>query len=148
MVLPIIVGIGVTLIALTTKSTISAIQKFKFLTPVMIASLNNIRIENDFTTTSSHLMKNGKLHPDHEMHSFIRSNFANAGFDDIMTETEALKIMGIDANEILKLDKKILKDRYRKLMIMNHPDKNGSQYLTQKINQAKDILDKSYMFKK
>lgn len=42
----------------------------------------------------------------------------------------------------------MIRDRYRRLMILNHPDKNGSQYLSQRINQAKDILDKSYMVNK
>lgn len=65
-----------------------------------------------------------------------------------MTEQEALMIMGIEGDEIMHMDKKLLKERYRKLIVMNHPDKLGSQYLSQKINQAKDILDKSYLFKK
>ena len=64
-----------------------------------------------------------------------------------MTELEALLILGIEGDEIVNFNKKLLRDRYRKLMILNHPDKNGSQYMSQKINQAKYVLDNSYMFK-
>ncbi|KAG5417401.1 MDJ2 [Candida metapsilosis] len=62
-----------------------------------------------------------------------------------MTEQEALLILGIEGDDILNVDKKMVRDRYRKLMVLNHPDKQGSQYLSQKINEAKDVLDKSYM---
>lgn len=65
-----------------------------------------------------------------------------------MTENEALLVLGIEANEISKLDRNLLRQRYRKLMVMNHPDKNGSQYISQKINEAKDVLEKSYLLKK
>lgn len=145
MVLPIIIGVGATIIALTAKSTIAAVQKFRWLTPAMIASLNNIRIENP---TTSIILKDGKPHPHHKMHEFLRSKYPLAGFGEPITEQEALSIMGIEGDDILNLNKEMLKSRYRKLMVMNHPDKNGSQYITQKINQAKEILDKSYMINK
>lgn len=65
-----------------------------------------------------------------------------------MTEQEALLILGIEGDDILNVDKKMVRDRYRKLMVLNHPDKQGSKYISQKINEAKDVLDKSYMVNK
>lgn len=139
MVLPIIIGIGATVVALTTKSLISAYRKYALLTPRMIASLNNIRLESS---------SSGEGHEHNEMHRFLKSRYPRAGFQSTMTEQEALLVLGIEGEDIMKFDKKMLRERYRKLMIVNHPDKNGSEYLSQKINQAKDILEKSYLFKK
>lgn len=82
------------------------------------------------------------------MHEFLRAKYPLVGFSEPMTEQEALDIMGIEGDDILNLNRQMLKTRYRKLMVMNHPDKNGSQYITQKINQAKDVLEKSYMINK
>ncbi|ABN66249.2 mitochondrial chaperonin of the DnaJ family [Scheffersomyces stipitis CBS 6054] len=142
MVLPIIVGIGATVLALTAKSTIAAYRKFLFLTPQMIASLNNINLVDD--QGDSRLDKSD---PNFSHIRFLRSHYPNAPFSEPMTESEALLILGIEGDEIVNFNKKLLRDRYRKLMILNHPDKNGSQYMSQKINQAKYVLDNSYMFK-
>lgn len=140
MVLPILIGVGVTVLALTAKSTILAASKYRHLTPAMIASLNNLKA----ATPDTRLDPN---HPHYNDINNIRNKYLNQGFNNKMNEREALLIMGIDSDEIMNLNKSVIKDRYRKLMVMNHPDKNGSQYLTQKINEAKDILDKSYLFK-
>lgn len=140
MVLPIIAGIGVTILALTAKTTIAAYRKYLHLTPEMIASLNNITIKKSTQIDHSH--------PHSSQHSFIRNHYPNSGFQQKMTEEEALKILGIEGDDIVNLDKEMLKNRYRKLIIMNHPDKHGSQFLSQKINEAKDILDRSYLFRK
>lgn len=139
MVLPIVVGIGATVVALTLKTTVSAVRKFNLLTPSMIASLNNIKVAEESPRFSNH--------PHATQHQYLRNRFPNLPFSSRMTEQEALLIMGIEGNDIMKLNKTMLKTRYRQLMIMNHPDKNGSQYLTQKINQAKDTLEKSYLMK-
>lgn len=138
MVVPIIVGIGITLAALTAKLTISAFRKYAVLTPQMIASLNNIKLTG---VQSSDITLNDHL-------QFLTLKFPNTPFRNPMTEQEALLILGIKEDEILDLSKSLIKKRYRQLIILNHPDKNGSQYLSQKLNQAKEILENSYMINK
>ncbi|CAH2355260.1 mitochondrial DnaJ homolog 2 [[Candida] railenensis] len=145
MVLPIIVGIGATVIALGAKASISAYRKYLHLTPQMIASLNNITLHSSSQINRDIL--NGKRHKDAAQHMFLLQNYPKSGFDDEMTEREALLILGIEGDDILRFDRKMLKDRYRKLVVVNHPDKHGSQYISQKINQAKNVLEKSYLLK-
>ncbi|CUM66213.1 uncharacterized protein PRCAT00003872001 [Priceomyces carsonii] len=139
MVVPIIIGVGVTIIALTAKSTVAAYRKFIHLTPQMIASLNNIQLNRETSLD--------KTHPHYQEHLKILKAFPQrVGFQQRMTEQEALQILGINPEDIMHLRKNDLKKRYREMMVANHPDKHGSVYLAQKINQAKDILEKSYMF--
>ncbi|KAI5970462.1 MDJ2 [Candida margitis] len=144
MVVPIVLGIGVTVIALTARATISAYRQYLHLTPAMIATLNNIKLTNidDISSTVK------KSDPRYLHYKFLRSKYPNRTFLTPMTEQEALLILGIEGDDILNVDKKMVRDRYRKLMVLNHPDKQGSKYISQKINEAKDVLDKSYMVNK
>ncbi|KAI3406728.2 MDJ2 [Candida oxycetoniae] len=144
MVLPIVGGLGVTIIALTVKASIKSYKQYINLTPQMIASLNGIKL----THTNDHLSKISKSDPRYRHYKFLRSKYPNRNFLSPMTEQEALFILGIEGDDILNVNKAMIRDRYRKLMILNHPDKNGSVYLSQKINEAKDVLDKSYMVNK
>lgn len=141
MVLPIIIGVGATAAALTAKTLFSAYRKYAFLTPEMIASLNNIKVENHWNSVDH-------SHPHSSHHYYIRQHFENAGFGQKMTEQEALQILGITGDNIAHVNSQMVKDRYRKLMVANHPDKNGSQYLSQKINEAKAVLDRSPLTRK
>ncbi|KAI5964877.1 MDJ2 [Candida pseudojiufengensis] len=145
MVLPIILGIGVTVLALTTKATIQAYRQYLHLTPQMIATLNNIKLMNPDDSSSKWIKKSD---PNYKHYQFLKSKYPNKNFNSTMTEQEALFILGIEGDDILNLNRNLIRSRYRKLMGVNHPDKNGSIYLSQKINEAKDILDKSYMVNK
>ena len=53
-----------------------------------------------------------------------------------MTRTEALKVLGL---EVSATDEEI-RAAHRRLILQNHPDKGGSDYLASKINEAKDVL--------
>lgn len=143
MVLPIAIGVGVTIAALTGKAVVRAVHRFNRLSPQMIAALNQIRL--DTTNPDSHLATL-ELRASHLR--YLKSRFNATGFPEKMTEREALLVMGIEAADISSLTRDSLKQRYRKLMVMNHPDRSGSVYLCQKINQAKDVLDQSYLLKK
>ncbi|ANZ75759.1 BA75_02464T0 [Komagataella pastoris] len=133
MVLPIIVGLGLTAAALTFRSGLRAYYRYVKLTPTMIAHLNGI-----------HLSK------PHTQNDVMKLKFAQypGGFFNPITESEALLILGIPQSDIVSLTHEKLKKRHRQCMLINHPDKGGSPFLAMKINQAKEVLEKSYMFRK
>ena len=67
---------------------------------------------------------------------FLLRNFKNPSYSKPMNKKEALEILGLNSNasknEILK--------RYQDLMKINHPDKGGSEWVTKKLNQARETL--------
>eukprot|EP00455_Lapot_gusevi_P004892 TRINITY_DN1203_c0_g1_i4.p1 TRINITY_DN1203_c0_g1~~TRINITY_DN1203_c0_g1_i4.p1 ORF type:complete len:105 (-),score=27.53 TRINITY_DN1203_c0_g1_i4:355-669(-) len=64
--------------------------------------------------------------------------FYEGGFQDKMTRREAALILG--CRESSTKDRVL--ERYRKVMILNHPDRGGSPYIASKINEAKELLHK------
>ncbi|KAJ5077509.1 hypothetical protein M0811_06032 [Anaeramoeba ignava] len=58
------------------------------------------------------------------------------GFETQMTRNEAAKILNVKKSS--SHDK--IKEAHLKLIYLNHPDRGGSEYLSSKINQAKDLL--------
>ncbi|MEM7616985.1 MAG: hypothetical protein AAF195_01230 [Pseudomonadota bacterium] len=56
-----------------------------------------------------------------------------------ITYEEALQILDLPDD----WDKELLMQRYHKIISKNHPDTGGSEYLTKKINSAKDFLLKT-----
>lgn len=72
-------------------------------------------------------------------------NFLKNIFFSKKTESVNFKKMDREeALEILGLDRKATKDeiieRYNKLIKKNHPDLGGSEWITKRINKARDIL--------
>ena len=53
-----------------------------------------------------------------------------------MDRAEALEILGLDR----KATKGEIIERYNKLIKQNHPDLGGSEWITKRINKARDIL--------
>ena len=53
-----------------------------------------------------------------------------------LTESEALKILGLDKGS----SEKIINKKYKYLMKYIHPDSGGSEYISKLINEAKDRL--------
>ncbi|KAG6853986.1 hypothetical protein C0991_011849 [Blastosporella zonata] len=68
------------------------------------------------------------------------TEWAKGGFRAKMDRKEAIQILGLKDGPQLRTK---LKDAHRHIMLANHPDRGGSPYLASKINEAKDLLDKT-----
>ncbi|KAL7785520.1 mitochondrial import inner membrane translocase subunit TIM14 [Trichoderma ceciliae] len=66
--------------------------------------------------------------------------FYKGGFEPRMTKKEASLILSLSEQSVTK-DK--IRKAHRTLMLLNHPDRGGSPYLATKVNEAKELLDKS-----
>eukprot|EP00252_Welwitschia_mirabilis_P002242 TRINITY_DN12150_c0_g1_i1.p1 TRINITY_DN12150_c0_g1~~TRINITY_DN12150_c0_g1_i1.p1 ORF type:complete len:112 (+),score=10.10 TRINITY_DN12150_c0_g1_i1:335-670(+) len=62
--------------------------------------------------------------------------FYDGGFQPSMTRREAALILGVRE----KANPEKIKESHRRVMIANHPDAGGSDYLATKVNEAKDLL--------
>ncbi|KAK0193835.1 related to Mitochondrial import inner membrane translocase subunit tim14 [Armillaria ostoyae] len=66
--------------------------------------------------------------------------WVKGGFKAKMDRKEAIAILGLKDGPLLR---NRVKDAHRHIMLANHPDRGGSPYLASKINEAKDLLDKT-----
>ncbi|KKZ66266.1 mitochondrial import inner membrane translocase subunit tim14 [[Emmonsia] crescens] len=66
--------------------------------------------------------------------------FYKGGFEPRMNKREATLILELSERS---LNKDKIRAHHRKLMLINHPDRGGSPYLASKINEAKELLEKS-----
>lgn len=65
--------------------------------------------------------------------------YYRGGFEPVMNKREASLILGVSPNS--NIDK--IKQAHKRIMLLNHPDRGGSPYMAAKINEAKDILEKT-----
>ena len=72
--------------------------------------------------------------------TFLKSIFFSKKTESVnfnkMDREEALEILGLDR----KATKDEIIERYNKLIKKNHPDLGGSEWITKRINKARDIL--------
>jgi len=66
--------------------------------------------------------------------------WVKGGFKAKMDRKEAIAILGLKDGPLLR---NRLKEAHRNIMLANHPDRGGSPYIASKINEAKDLLDKT-----
>ncbi|CAL9732553.1 mitochondrial DnaJ homolog 2 [Monosporozyma unispora] len=144
MVLPILIGSGVTLIAVSLQSAVRAWNVYKTLSPIAIAKLNGIYIKENHSLQTDLKFQSNRLNP------ILKQQLEQyyGGFHLRMNESEALLILNISTEEIKTLDDTMLKRKYRKALIQNHPDKGGSPYMATKINEARELLSKSMLIRK
>lgn len=71
--------------------------------------------------------------------SLANNKYYKGGFEPKMTKREASLILGVSPTA----SKTKVKEQFKKIMSVNHPDRGGSPYVAAKINEAKDLLEKS-----
>ncbi|XP_050693020.1 mitochondrial import inner membrane translocase subunit TIM14-like [Eriocheir sinensis] len=69
---------------------------------------------------------------------WANSKYYKGGFDPKMTKREASLILNVSPNA----NQQKVRAAYKRMMLTNHPDRGGSPYISSKLSEAKDILDK------
>lgn len=68
--------------------------------------------------------------------SWFARNYYDGGFEEKMSRREAALILGV--RETATVER--IKEAHRRVLLLNHPDRGGSAFLSAKINEAKDLL--------
>ncbi|KAK4880168.1 hypothetical protein RN001_008314 [Aquatica leii] len=79
-----------------------------------------------------------KTFPKLNVESMTTARYYKGGFDPKMNRREAALILGVSPTA----NKSKIRDAFKKVMAVNHPDRGGSPYIASKINEAKDFLEK------
>lgn len=66
----------------------------------------------------------------------LAKRFYRGGFEEKMTRREAALVLGVRESATPER----VRERHRKMLMANHPDKGGSTYIAEKVNEAKDFL--------
>ncbi|KAK5111008.1 mitochondrial import inner membrane translocase subunit TIM14 [Meristemomyces frigidus] len=66
--------------------------------------------------------------------------FYKGGFEKTMTRREAALILETSERGGTK---EMVRKKHRQMMLANHPDRGGSPYLATKINEAKEVMEKT-----
>lgn len=72
--------------------------------------------------------------------SALGKAYYKGGFEKTMNRREAALILETSERGITK---DMIRKKHRQLMLLNHPDRGGSPYLATKINEAKELLEKT-----
>lgn len=82
---------------------------------------------------------NGIRTPNNRHRDPLDELMLRGGFQAEMDHIEAMMILGFGPDD--KVDQKTIKSRYRRMMMLNHPDRGGSPMLSMKINKARELLE-------
>ncbi|EGP87684.1 unnamed protein product [Zymoseptoria tritici ST99CH_1A5] len=70
----------------------------------------------------------------------LGKSYYKGGFEKTMNRKEAALILETSERGITK---EMIRKKHRQMMLLNHPDRGGSPYLATKINEAKELLEKT-----
>jgi len=70
--------------------------------------------------------------------AFGANDYYKGGFEKPMSKKEAFMILGIKDSAT----KEEVKEAHRRIMLKNHPDNQGSSFISAKVNEAKDMIIK------
>lgn len=79
-----------------------------------------------------------KTLPKFDVESMATARYYKGGFDPKMNRREAALILGISPTT----SKVKVREAFKRVMAVNHPDRGGSPYIASKINEAKDFMEK------